>query len=171
MKGYRPFAFPLCMFCLRCFSATGGNHALRLITRTKVLTLLSSRETVKLMGVSIVELCFLCDPVAGDVSFATISSLTLLPLFPPFLTKSSLSPSHIHIAVSLLQLRTKPNLSLSLMYIPSLRRLFFAPFHHPVCHHILPSSCSSAGDSSLFSQHFLTLLHKVTRPLNLLNME
>jgi len=133
LKASRPFAFPLCVFCLRCYSATGWNRALRLITRTKVLTLLSSRETVKLMGVSIVEFCFLCDPVAGDVSFATISSFTLLPLFPSFLTQSSLSPSHTHIAVSLLQLRTKPNLSLSLMYIPSLRRLFFAPFHHTVC--------------------------------------
>lgn len=89
-----------------------------------------------------------------------------------FLTKSDpLTIAYIHIAVSLLQLPTKPNLSLSLTYVPSLRRLFFAPFHHPVFLHIMPSSFSSAGDSFLFSQHFLTLLHKVTRPLNFLNMK
>jgi len=39
---------------------------------------LSSRETLKLVGVSIAEFYFLCDSVAGDVSFATILSFTLL---------------------------------------------------------------------------------------------
>jgi hypothetical protein len=46
--GHSPFAW----FDLHCF---------RLTTRTKVSTLLSSRETIKLMGVSIVVLCCFCD--------------------------------------------------------------------------------------------------------------